>query len=734
MGVPQPQQGDSKHATDGRNRALTDRRRMTRPNMHRLDKPSRRGAATATLALALLSLSPVTAASAADACPNADARKGAAAHLPECRAYEQVSPVDKNGGSILWNAGGAGAFDGATGGRSVADDGETALMASFGEFADMASGGGLTHNEYLSRRTSTGWETVAMTPRPRGIGGGSLRSRAMLSGIDLARSLIGSDGVLTDDMHAVSSSSTQVYERDNVFDRLWPLFSVANFEGFEARTGTPDLTRIAFASQADLLPGQPDTSAYKVYEVVDRQLRLVSIKPDGTPFETDAVPGMSKFETNDPSSLAGAVSSGGAHVFFTTPISFDQEVYRRSHGTTTVHASPSKLAVADPLGRQGKLFRAATPDGGRVLFTSAERLTLDANTGSGATGSDLYRYDIDEDELVDISSTPVDGDDGARVQGVVGLDTRAERVYYVGLGAVGSSPGPSEDQPNLYLYEDGQSRFIATLAVGDEAAWRRWDGRKTARVTADGRFLLFQSAAAIPGHQGGGVSQLYRFDAEADPQDALECVSCNPTGSAPAGASFVSPHAEVMAGWWELPRALSGDGRRVFFSSGDALVGRDSNGKVDAYMWRDGVVSLLSSGTSPVDSFFYNASVDGDDAFFLTRDALVAQDGDNLSDLYDARVNGGFAPAVDSDCLGEACQGSASGAPSASDPASEGFRGRGSGGSLRVAGLRVSRLSRAQLTRLVRGRAVGLRVRVGAPGVVRAVALRGRARWWCGCV
>ena len=38
--------------------------------------------------------------SAGETCPNAAFRTGPAASLPDCRAYEMVSPVDKNGGDI----------------------------------------------------------------------------------------------------------------------------------------------------------------------------------------------------------------------------------------------------------------------------------------------------------------------------------------------------------------------------------------------------------------------------------------------------------------------------------------------------------------------------------------------------------------------------------------------------------------------------------------------------------
>jgi hypothetical protein len=133
---------------------------------------------------------------------------------------------------------------------------------------------------------------------------------------------------------------------------------------------------------------------------------------------------------------------------------------------------------------------------------------------------------------------------------------------------------------------------------------------------------------------------------------------------------------------------LSSDGRRVFFESSDALVPQDSNGTTDVYEWEsngtrtctrvEGCISLISAGTSSVPSYFIDASESGSDVFFITASSLVTGD-PGLVDLYDARENGGFPapPPPPAPCEGDACQSPAS-APSDPTPASTGFSGPGS--------------------------------------------------------
>ncbi len=90
-----------------------------------------------------------------------------------------------------------------------------------------------------------------------------------------------------------------------------------------------------------------------------------------------------------------------------------------------------------------------------------------------------------------------------------------------------------------------------------------------------------------------------------------------------------------------------------------------------------GCLFLISSGQSPTGSEFIDASTDGRDVFFTTAQSLVGQDS-GLIDVYDARAGGGFpAPTTPPvSCEGEACQ-SPPAPPDDPTAASASFEGAG---------------------------------------------------------
>ncbi len=131
------------------------------------------------------------------------------------------------------------------------------------------------------------------------------------------------------------------------------------------------------------------------------------------------------------------------------------------------------------------------------------------------------------------------------------------------------------------------------------------------------------------------------------------------------------------------PRFLSDSGR-LFFDSYDGLVPKDVNGQWDVYEYQPegvgsagapcgpasgagsgsvvykpghafevegvkgqegaGCVGLISSGESPDESAFMDASLSGGDVFFLTTAKLAAQDFDKAYDIYDAHECTSLAP------------------------------------------------------------------------------------------
>ncbi len=106
-------------------------------------------------------------------------------------------------------------------------------------------------------------------------------------------------------------------------------------------------------------------------------------------------------------------------------------------------------------------------DGQTVLFTSANELTEDANTGESGgvpndAGSDLYSYDVASGELTDLTvdTEPADVATGADVEEVLGASPDAAYVYFVARGKLAT--GATSGERNLYVEHDGAIEFIAT--------------------------------------------------------------------------------------------------------------------------------------------------------------------------------------------------------------------------------------------------------------------------------
>lgn len=648
-------------------------------------------------------------------CVNQAYRTGASAALADCRAYEMVSPVDKQNGDVSVIPviyGSPAQFD-----RS-SSSGDRFTYSSYRAFGGAVSAP--YSSQYLaSRDGATGWSSKAISPpggdTTLGLGFDDVEYRSFSEDLcegwlvhlyspvlaagapegfpDLYRRSICAGG-------GYEALSTVAPPHSSVEYRL-ALQAVS-------RDGRCTLFR-ANDSLTSGAPYVPGVNPAQPYESCGGTLQLVSVLPNGLPYEGGASVGVGdpsefRFET-----VNGAVSEDGSRVYWTASavgsgklylrINANQPQSRVSGGSCAEAAKACTYLVS---GAEDSRFLAANRTGEDALFSVA---------GNGQT--DLKEYDFKQKKSTLIAHG---------LLGVpLGTSEDLSRIYFVSQAAL--APGAEEGQPNLYLDEEGDFTFIGALSyqethqVGPTSyptATNSEPVEHMASATPDGGHLTFVSNAQLTGYDNTDVAsgepdlEVYLYNASSA-GGQLVCVSCNPTGARPVGRlaggtndGNLGPHwaAARIAPWANDlydPHVISSDGSHLFFESFDALVPRDTNGVGDVYEWEPasskqacegiggelyvqsaaGCISLISSGESSSDSRFLDASVDGRDAFFTTAASLVPQDG-GLLDVYDARAGGGIPvpPAPPAVCEGEACQGAPS-PPIDSTPASLVFEGAG---------------------------------------------------------
>ncbi len=225
------------------------------------------------------------------------------------------------------------------------------------------------------------------------------------------------------------------------------------------------------------------------------------------------------------------------------------------------------------------------------------------------------------------------------------FDSSGQLVTHFGSGAISTSRGVAVDPANGHVFAASDESKIVSFGVApsiykpiDNPAVVHGVSQAATRdqgdfqVTPDGAFSTFPTTQPIKStYQNAGHTEIYRYGpAGGSPQ--VDCVSCDPTNVSPVGDA-----AMASAGL-----SLADDGR-VFFSTPDPLVSRDSDEKRDVYEWEQGTVQLVSTGVSRFDSGLLSASANGTDVYFFTRDSLAPQDQNGPTmKVYDARAGGGF--------------------------------------------------------------------------------------------
>jgi hypothetical protein len=553
--------------------------------------------------------------------------------LPADRGWELVSPVEKNGGVVA----AAGTIAGG-GVLQAAADGNSVTYGSAASFSPGAQGAP-TGSQYLSGRGGGGWATANLTvPLFSGsFGAEPVGVPYQLFSPDLFRALLLSGRPCRSEEAACPIANPSLPGTDAPVG--FQNYYLRQGGAFAALLGGADVaaTTIAPADFAVRLAGASASLDRVVLESCAALTATATEVPLGEScdpdqqnlYEWSAASGNLTLVNASPGAelgaQAGAVSDGAQRIYFNGA---DGSLYLRE-------GAQIKLVYASAA--EAPEFQTASGDGAVAYFSIA---------------GTLFRYLADAE-----TATPLT--DPLTLTGVLGASANGSHVYY-------------QTTSGLYLWHAGTTTKVPAASVpADSVNYPPTTG--TARVDSDGSGLVFLSKSPLTGYnnldQTTGLPDFEVFLYES-PANVLRCVSCRSNGTRPVGPSTIPGSGPNGSGEGVTdsykPRALSADGRRVFFDSEDALVAVDTNKEPDVYQWEaqgsgacvkaGGCVELISSGRSEEGARFADASGDGDDAFFTTDASLVGAD-PGAVDLYDARVGGGFPePPAPFTCNGDSCQ------------------------------------------------------------------------------
>jgi hypothetical protein len=608
--------------------------------------------------------------------------------LPDSRAYEQVSPADKNQQAVL----------------GVAENSNMLASPSGSAFAYFSLGslpvdlGGEFHfTPQLSSFAAARWQTQGPLPafsHPQ-------TNRLVGYTEDLAGAILVSSVQPPLAPGASGGEALNAYLRDSAtgaYSLLAPDVQDPTL-GFAFVAASANDSRLLFENEAPLLPeaasGVDNLYLWDATRPEGERLSLAGVATDAECAARSLPAGCAPERGSDAGPNTGEITPppGGQPYLQQQTLSADgSRAFFTAHPSGRLYERLLDLGETVPVSLGAAEWLSATPDGRYVFYSEAE---------------ELYRFDTEAETRQALTS----GAEG--VLGTLGVSADGSYAYFVAHGVLAANHGANEEQAaqgtdHLSVWHEGAVTFLAALLPDDSHDWILQRSPtvtkqiRTSRVSPDG-VALFQSTKRLTGYDNGGAPELYLYRPELPLSSANPlCVSCNPAGAATGGAGLglgtttlqglvgpnLTPH---------LPRNLSAAGSRVFFETIEPLLPADVNGLSDVYEWEapgagsceesssafrsqdGGCLYLISTGTSHEPSYFGDASADGDSAFFFTAQPLVGQDTDLGADVYDARVGGGLAyqnPPAEPECEeAEACKPHPTEPPAESSGATGSFRG-----------------------------------------------------------
>jgi hypothetical protein len=614
-------------------------------------------------------------------CPNAVLRqKTGSSYLPDCRAYELVSPAIA-GNIKLLPIGQPSPF--------AQNPSRFLYLGVDGVLDGTAGTNSYSADTYVATRTTSGWISkytgIHSDQTPWNYFGMGSR--------DLDRFINFKSGCC--------AQIPYIFDNEEDFIGRWP----SNFEeipGTEAGPNdvlgtfqpSPDFSHMAFSSKLQFDPeGQGLTSApgsaYD-YDVATETTELISKTAAGgnipqdpnNPDPNEVIDFPGSLGSGIPRQMNPSLSIDGSHILMST---------KGCTGCTTEHlymrVGGGHGVTYDIAGGAAVDYYGLTSDAKKVFFTSNLQLTADDHD----TSVDLYMWSeqgqLEGKPLTRISAGSAGkGDTDAcstswtekcNVEAVRGIGQETDYpiavdsgdVYFYSPELLDPAESGVDGGRNLYVYRDGQVHFVTSLNPdGSDAVTR-------IQVSPDGSHAAFVTASKLTSYENAGYEEMYSFDPSTG---AVECVSCIPTGEPPT--------ANVRA---SLGGFFMTDDGRPFFSTTDALVPKDTNEGSDVYEFVEGRPQLISTGTGQayhrasgeiIPLSLMGVSPNGVDAYFSTFDTLVPQDLNGaFVKFYDARAGGGFEflrPSPPCEAADE-CHGAGSAPPAPAVITSDGKLGPG---------------------------------------------------------
>jgi hypothetical protein len=614
-------------------------------------------------------------------CPNAHLRQQTgAAYLPDCRAYELVSPRNAGGIQLLPGLGLGPVsqhefpFPPPSNTGFATSPSRWAFWGAIGQIPG-TNPTNLFADTYVSTRTDNGWETHF----PGVPGNEVLASGKMSCDVTLAKCIsYHLPDILETNEFDKGSNSPFLYNSNENSVKIgrFPT-DVEEIPYGEDFTGdgkpSGDYSHFAFGSLdipfktggLKTAPGSAydnDTAANTV-EIISKAAGGGDIKQDPAGCTTTT---NKQRQCKDEFIKIAAISPDGSHILMSNwapPLKgFVNENFESGHDAQPLLTIHMTMRVNDAVsydvtqGHRGD-FVGMTPDGSRVYFTSDEKVTSDDHD----TSVDLFMWS-EEGDTVTRLSTGTGGDtdecspswtEKCSVQPASSqitteasnkeiytpdnwIATESGEAYFYSPEQLDGTGKGFIGNRNLYRSDGAQTSLVATFPPNQPI--------KRLQVTPDGNRIAVLTAAKLTSYNNSGHLEMYTIDPKVEPPTII-CSSCIPTGEPPTTDVHAAENGLFM----------SNDGR-TFFSTGDSLVPFDTDGIRDVYEYVAGRPQLISSGTGQQDTWgggllvyppmtvgLEGVSANGVDVYFSTFETLVPQDENGeFIKIYDARTGGGF--------------------------------------------------------------------------------------------